>query len=514
MKLYELKIIKYFTLILFAFVISLVYIGLTKVSSSDSSYISRIQINEGISNTVLIGVSVVFLTSIISIYFAIINVYYDYKFKKLIHILTFLPMTIPCYILAYEYNILFSSGGELSFVKYNFDPVYKAIIFYTLAFFPYSYMMVRSTLKKIPYSLIENALVIDNNFLKVVFKIIIPLISKSVIAAGILILSEVFSDIGVVEYFNIPTISTIIKQTYVVNGNYRLAVEFGFKFALVMIILFIIESFLFPSITYTSKYSNVRERKLTPKVMLGYFSIFSIVLLLGFLIPVFFMIKWSITSFELFDFNIYLGALVNTVLLNGVVVVIIIVVGLCISHINKFNRVLRTLYTIFNIWYIMPSILISLLISIYFMNINNSFGTKFYSSTTIILLIIAYIIKYLPLATNTISKSYYQISNKLIDSALVMNKSRFSSFLNVDVAMLRKPIIASILIVVTDLVKELTLVYTLRPFNFETLSTVAASYAKDEMVQESSLYSLTIVIICFSIVLLLTKKEEKSDSSK
>ncbi len=510
MRFLEIKSFKYITLFVFALLCSVVVTVLFTSNSTSDSYIYDEQINSGIENTIIIGSSVVLISTLISLPLAIFNVFFEYRFKQLIHVLTFLPMAIPAYILAYKYTVLLSYGGDFDFINYNFNVLNKSIFFYSIALYPYSYMLIRSALKKIPYNIIESAKTLDKSFVLTIVKIVIPLASKSIIAGAILILAEVFSDIGVVEYFNIVTISTMIKQIYVVNGNYELAISLGLKFALVLIALFIAEHFVLYKMSYSTKYKPIKPVKVKNLTKFVFYTLFSILVSVGFLIPVFYMIKWSFQSYSIIDFGNYLFALKNTAILSAAALVIIIVFSILISHMNKFNQKLRFIYNIFNIWYIMPSTLIALMLIIYFSKINSLLGTAIYSSTTILLLIIAYVMKYSPVAINAISKSYYQVNKKVIESAATMKKSRLKIFFEIDIPLLSRGLFAAMLIVLTDLIKELTLVYTLRPFNFETLTTIAASYAKkDEMVQESSIYSLTIVALCTICVIILTRKESK-----
>ncbi len=510
MKLFELKTFRYISIIIFLFIISVIVGSTVSIKNSGSTLVYDSYLNQGIKNTLIIGVSVVIITALISIFLAVINVYFDYPFKKTIHILSFLPMTIPCYILAYQYNTLISHGGELEFINFKVTSLFGAILIYSASFFPYGYMLVRSSLLKIPFNIIETAYTIDSNFLKVVYKVILPLVSKSIMAGSILILGEVYSDIGVVEYANIKTISTVVKDTFVSNNNYGLALQLGLKFGIVMVFLLMLESLIFPKISYSN--SKLREIKLLKSSVLFksiYYTTVILLLSFSFFIPVFYMVKWFINSASIYDFDIYFSALFNTIKIIFVTTVAIVVIGLVISHINKYNRKLRTLYALFNIWYILPSILISLMLSMYFLNINSIFNTKIISSITIIVLFIAYVIKYLPIALNMISKSYMHINNRVIESAITMEENRFKTFYNTDFKLLRTALIASIAVITTDLVKELTLTYTLRPFNFQTLSTMTAMYAKDEMIHESSLYSLTIIAVCIICVLFLTRKEIK-----
>ena len=50
------------------------------------------------------------------------------------------------------------------------------------------------------------------------------------------------------------------------------------------------------------------------------------------------------------------------------------------------------------------------------------------------------------------------------------------------------------ILVFVDVMKELPMTLLLRPFNYETLSTYVYQFAKDELLEESALAALTIVL--------------------
>ena len=54
-----------------------------------------------------------------------------------------------------------------------------------------------------------------------------------------------------------------------------------------------------------------------------------------------------------------------------------------------------------------------------------------------------------------------------------------------------------------DLMKELPITLILRPFNFDTLATQTYEFAVEEMLTQSSIYSLVIILIGSFMLLIL-----------
>ena len=61
------------------------------------------------------------------------------------------------------------------------------------------------------------------------------------------------------------------------------------------------------------------------------------------------------------------------------------------------------------------------------------------------------------------------------------------------------------MIIFVDIIKELPVTLLLRPFNFETLATYVYQYAKEEMLEQSALAALLIIIIGIVPVIVLNK---------
>jgi iron(III) transport system permease protein len=78
--------------------------------------------------------------------------------------------------------------------------------------------------------------------------------------------------------------------------------------------------------------------------------------------------------------------------------------------------------------------------------------------------------------------------------------------------MLKSVILGAFALTFVEIIKELPLVLNLRPFNFYTLSTKVFEYANDEMIPESAIPSLIIVIVSFIAIFILYKVADKEDA--
>ncbi len=482
---------------------------LVRLNGIDENFIIEQKLPTAIFNTLFIGVGVVLISNIIAITFATFNVFYDYRFKKIIHLFAILPLAIPAYIHSYNFSVMLSYGGSLSFLNIDIMNIYGAIFIYSISLFPYIYLIVRSTLKRIPYNIIETGMLYDKNFFNIYRKIIAPLIIKSVLAGSILVLAEVFSDIGVVEYFNITTISTVIKQSYVVLMDYGNALKLGCAFGIIMITLFFVEKLIYKNMRFsTSKLTKIKLRTFDKKTAVLFYAFSIAVIGISFVIPIIQMIIWSTRAYEYFNFETFILSLWNTSLVAFISLAIIIVLSLIISHTLKYTKRYKYVSTMLNLGYILPSMILSIIMVI-FVAVLNDLGFKVTIATTLVPLIITYVIKYISIGMNTIEKSYNLIHDNINNASIMLGKNPIKTFFLIDLPLLKNAIITSSALILIDIYKEFTLSYSLKPFGFETLSTSVSIYANNEMVQESAIHSLTIVAICSILVILVERIGKK-----
>lgn len=107
----------------------------------------------------------------------------------------------------------------------------------------------------------------------------------------------------------------------------------------------------------------------------------------------------------------------------------------------------------------------------------------------------AYIIRFLAVGYNAIEAGFEKIGTSYTEASRGLGMSTITTFLRVDIPMLRGAIFGGFILVFVDILKELPLTLFLQPFNFTTLATQAFRYANDEMVQEAALASMLIIIV-------------------
>jgi iron(III) transport system permease protein len=119
----------------------------------------------------------------------------------------------------------------------------------------------------------------------------------------------------------------------------------------------------------------------------------------------------------------------------------------------------------------------------------------FFLSGTAIVLVVAYLVRFLAVALGAIESSLARISPNLDQAARSLGLSPLKTLLRVHVPLLRGGLLTAMMLVFVDVMKELPATIVLRPFNFDTLAVRVYQYASDERLAEAAAPALTILLV-------------------
>ena len=118
--------------------------------------------------------------------------------------------------------------------------------------------------------------------------------------------------------------------------------------------------------------------------------------------------------------------------------------------------------------------------------------------------------RYFAVGFGPLEAAFKGLPHSLNEAGRSLGIKPWKNLLRIDLPILQKPIIAALLVVFVDVMKELPLTLILRPFNFSTLATSAFQYANDEMVDKAAPASLLIVLLGMIPIFLLNRLIKRS----
>lgn len=513
-----------------------VIVHLFKEPNDTWHHIKEYLLKDYIINTVIIAASTGILTMIIGTSLAWIVSAYEFPMRKFFRWALILPLSIPPYIAAYTYAGMLSYTGviqvffrnnldiQLSQKYFNIMSIPGAIFIFTIFLLPYVYMVVRSYLEKESASLIENARLLGESSIGVFLKVVIP-ISRGVIIAGVtLTILEVLSDYGVVSYFGIPTFSTAIFSSWFNMSDIDSAIRLASILLVAVFLIMTGEKLLRGRKKYSSTNTKIRplSRKKLGKLhgTLAFLYCF-IILALGFIIPTAQLLQWAIMTYKDILNIEFITLIYNSVTVAGLSSLLVIFMALIIANYTRINNnIISKVYSkITLLGYSIPGAVVAITVILFFVDIDKKLSPLYKMinpnaptlllSMSIIMLIFAYMIRFLAVGFQSIEGGFDKIGNKFFEASRTLGYGVTKTFIFVDLPMLKPAILSGFALVFVDIIKELPLALILRPFNFHTLATKVFEYANDEMMFEAAVPSLIIIIVSFIAIFTLYKVVDK-----
>ena len=125
--------------------------------------------------------------------------------------------------------------------------------------------------------------------------------------------------------------------------------------------------------------------------------------------------------------------------------------------------------------------------------IDRALGNGAVLSGTLVALVFAYAVRFLALAHGTLEAGFGRISPHMDMAARSLGATRSQTLFRVHIFLLRPPVLAALLLVFVDVMKELPATLVLRPFDFDTLATLVYTRASLGQVGEAALPALMII---------------------
>jgi len=485
-------------------------------------------------NNLLLGYSLntlylVFLTIFFSLLLGIIPAWFvstrNFRGKNFFDIVLFLPLAIPSYIIAFTYSDLLSYTGPFqsyirnvypTFYKYvNIDYLQIEILAFLMALvlYPYLYTACRISFSLLGSNYINIAKNLGMSQFQTFFKIIIPISRVSIFSGLFLIVMEVLNEYGAVKYFGVNTFTSGIFRSWYSMEDINTA-------SILAVCLLIIVSIFFIFERYTSskyKYNYKPNDSVSGNYSTNKFSRIYIYLtclfpfLLGFFIPVIYIINNVFKTINLIDFNELLTLTLNSFFLASISSVIIVFIAILFQYIKKISKSKTVFFfsEIVSLTYALPGAVIALSLILFLAFISKKIGVSIIFGSLLIL-IYAYVMRYMAVGISPLRSSFDKHPDSFDDTGKNLGMSNFTLFRKIHLPINKTSIYIALILCFVDIIKELPITLILRPFNFDTLAVRTYEYAIEEMIAKSSIYSLIIILLGSVLLIFLRKIINKS----
>ncbi|WP_201464424.1 ABC transporter permease [Campylobacter coli] len=518
----------FLTLPIFGIFAELFYILFQNFNTSNLAEISSIKENlshffdylflKFIKDTLIVSIGVLLLSLILGVSSAYLMANYNFYFCRILEKLLILPLAIPAYILAFVYVGIMDFQGffhENFGFRIDFFNHYGVIFVLSISLYPYIYLFAKTAFKSEAKEAYEVAKIMKYSEFRIFSRIMLLSARPAIFSGALLVLMETLSDYGASAYLGVDTFSAgIFKLWYDLNDSYSSSILSGILMIFVFLIMYI--DYYYKNKHHYSFNQNltlfIKKRKLSHiKQILACFYCF-IIALLGFILPFIWLVYWGLKDFKLFEAEFYIISFQTIILafITALITTLLAYFLMFSSRIIKNNFFSLCILKLSSLGYSIPAAALGISMIVLFVFLDKIFHLNLLG-TSLIILVFAYIIRFLASAIYSLEGGYNKIHLNTDEASLNLRPSYLILFFKIHTPLMKHFLFLAFIIVFIDTIKELPLSRILAPFGFETLSVKAFWFASDERIYDAALPSLLIVLLSLIVVIWMDKITRKDD---
>ncbi len=457
--------------------------------------------------------------------------------SRLLEIALVLPLAFPAYVLAYAYTFVLDHPGIVQATlrdvtgwgprDYWFPEIRSpggAALMLILVLYPYVYLLARAAFMQQSATAFLAARALGSSAWSAFWRVSLPT-ARPAIAGGVLLaVMETIADFGTVAYFGVQTFATGIYTSWFSMADRAAAAQLALCLLSFALFLAVLERVQRGRAKYHQ--SGRRHSGLPPAKLTGWraglaFSLCSVPVLLGFVLPVVILVSMGLESEQNLLSRRYIGFIRNSLTLAGTAAVVTLTAAVCIGFYQRLNpgRAPAWAGYIARLGYAVPGGVIAVGLIVPFAAFDNSLdawmretfdiSTGLLVTGSIWLLVGAYMVRFLAAALSAYEGGQATVHANMDAAARSLGQGPLGTLRRIHLPLLTPSLLTALLIVFVDVMKELPATLIMRPFNFDTLAVQAYRLAADERLEGAAVPSLVILAVGLLPVILICRQVGK-----
>ena len=429
--------------------------------------------------------------------------------------LMILPLTIPTYVFAHIYTVLTDHDGWLGQLwlwlmgpnipnpeLYN---VFGVAFVLSLAGFSYVFLLVSDALTRSRIDIEEAARLHGLNPRQVFWRVSLPMLRPAIAAGIALVVLHVLSDFGAVSMLRYQTFTLSIYLQ--MSGRFDLQAAAGLSLVLVSLTFLVLERFFRDRQRYYSSRHPQKFRRRPARAMeqlliwlwLGGITLFA------FGLPVAWMLSWSVDAWQHALINeSFWGYVRNSLTVSITAASLATMAGLPVAlfHARLRNKISQSYIHLSSLGFVLPGPVIALgILSFVLSSLPWIYGS-------IVVLLLAMVIRFLPLAVQAQEAVVQQISPSIEEAGRSLGATPWQNLRCVLIPMLRTGLVSAWVLVFIDTLKELPATLLLRPTGFDTLPVRIWIEASEEMLELAAPAALMLMLGTLPVLWFLLRQHD------
>jgi iron(III) transport system permease protein len=392
-------------------------------------------------------------------------------------------------------------------------------VLFVLCLYPYVYLLTRAALGERAVQMMEAARLLGAPLSRRVLAVALPMARPAVAAGTALALMEVLADYGVGAYFGLATFSTGIYKAWLVMNDRVAALQLASLLLVLVAALLLAERLAQRKLRFASSRvgpqhaSDARPLRLQGVAAAAAWGLCAAPVLLGFVLPVGWLLWLVWQEARGSEFGLPLARFAQwgwaSFRLAALAALAASTLALVLAFVLRGSRgwVLKGAARLISLGYAMPGAVVGIGVLLPLAWMQQQWpggGWAALATGTIAGLMYAYLVRFCAVALQSVEAGYARIPRSVDETALLLGTGPLRVFSRLHLPLLKRSVLAALLLVFVDVMKELPATLLLRPFGSDTLAVVAYNFARDERLAEAALPSLAIVGVGLIPVLLLS----------
>jgi len=400
--------------------------------------------------SVILGASLALLTS-----------YFELPWRSVWLIALAAPLAMPSYIGAFTFYAAFGPGGEIEkltgLTLPRMEGLAGATVVMTLYCFPFVLLTTRASLRSLDGNLVHAARTLGLSLPKTLWRVVMPRAQNGIAAGALLVALYTLSDFGTPAIMRLDTFTRVIFVEYNAFGLGRAAMYSLQLLFIVALVLYAESRFRTVREVSGRSLSLTLDRKWMIACLCG--AVFLVAHAIGLPLLVFgvWLVRDGAAGFEF-------AHAWNSLYASFLAALAAVIVALPVAYAATAGKLGRLLERVTYLGYGIPGIVLGT--ALVYLGLRLPFLYQ-----TLTLLVIAYVLRFLPLAAGSVRSTLERVDGNVIHAARTLGAAPSEVFRRVTLPLTLRGIVAGGALVFLEVMRELPATLLLRPTGFETLAT-------------------------------------------
>lgn len=463
----------------------------------------RPRVGELLANTTALVVLTVPLCVVLGVALAWLVERTDLPARRWWRAVFVLPLAVPAFVNSYAWTS----------VVPGLHGLVAAVLVTTLSYFPFVYLPVLATLRRLDPAIEESARALGSDSTGVFFRVVVPQLRLAVLGGALLIGVHLLAEYGAFAMLRFDTFTTAIFQQFQATFDGAAGSTLAAVLVVCCLLLLLLEARLRGNARYARVGSGTARRAtLIPlgRHVVGGTVVLAAIAGLALGVPAWTLMRWLwIGGGDVWIPIEVAGALWQTIQLAAVAAVVATALAFPVAWVAVRSRgpLARAVEGVNYITSALPGIITALAM----VTVAIRFARPLYQSVALVLA--AYVLLFLPRALVNVRSGLAQVPPALEEQSRALGAAPLGTFTRVTLPLTAPAAAAGAALVFVAVATELTATLILAPTGTRTLSMRFWSFSSELDYAAAAPYATILVLLAFPITMLLLRQSTRRSST-